>query len=173
MSGLRMPLLVAAILSSAMPAYAQMARPSVLVKGGANIERSEDGIEGESPGCGADLLLPLGDRWTFDVEFWLPREFTVRDDIRHRDILLSIGVLRHFGDGRTRPFLSFGLGVASTREQRPEPFGEISNSGGIWYVGTGAEIALNPRVSLMPDVRATLAAAALVLRPSVGIAFRF
>jgi Outer membrane protein beta-barrel domain len=173
MSGFRPVLLVTAILSFAVPAAAQTTRPSLLLKGGGNIERSEDATEGESFAFGADLLVPLANRWTFDVEFWLPAYFTFRDELRHRDILLSVGVLRHFGGGRTRPFLSFGLGVGTTQEQRPAPFGKTSNSSGFWFIGTGADIAINPRVSIVPEVRATLAAAAFVLRPSVGVAFRF
>ena len=173
MSGFRRALLVTAILSLAIPARAQTARPSVLLKAGANIERSEDGTEGESLAFGADLLMPLGDRWTFDLELFFPQYFTVRDEIRHRDVLLSVGVLRHFGGRRTRPFLSFGLGVMTTQEQRPAPFGEISNSGGFWFVGTGAEVAVSTRVSIVPEVRTTLAAGAFLLRPSIGMAFRF
>lgn len=173
MSGFRRALLATAILSVATAAHAQTARPSVLLKAGANIERSEDGTEGESFAFGADLLMPLGDRWTFDVEFFFPQYFTFRDEIRHRDILLSVGVLRHFGDGRTRPFLSFGLGVMTTQEHRPAPFGEFSKSGGFWFVGTGADVAVTPRVSLVPEVRTTLAPGAFLLRPSIGLAFRF
>jgi hypothetical protein len=173
MGGFRRAVLVTAVLAVGIPAYAQTSRPSVLVKGGANIERAEDATEGESFAVGADLLVPLGERWTFDVEFWLPRYFTFGDDLRHRDILFSVGVLRHFGEGRTRPFLSFGLGVATTQEQRPAPFGETSNSNGFWFVGFGAEIAVSQRVAVVPDVRATLATGAFILRPALGVAFRF
>ena len=173
MGGFRTAVLVTAVLAASVPAHAQTSRPSVLLKGGANVERSEDATEGESFAFGADLLVPLGDRWTFDVEFWLPRYFTFRDELRHRDILLSFGVLRHFGEGRSRPFLSFGVGVATTQEQRPEPFGEISNSGGFGFVGFGADVAVSERVSIVPDVRATFAAGAFILRPAIGVAFRF
>lgn len=173
MVGFRTAVLVTAVLASGVPAYAQTSRPSILFKAGANIERAEDATEGESFAFGADLLVPLGDRWTFDVEFWLPRYFTFGEDLRHRDILFSIGALRHFGDGRTRPFLSFGLGVATTQEQRPEPFGETSNSNGFWFAGFGADIVVNPRVSVVPEVRATVATGAFILRPGIGVAFRF
>jgi hypothetical protein len=173
MDAFRTAVLVTTVLAFGLPAYAQTARPSVLVKAGANIERAEDATEGESFAFGADLLVPLGDRWTFDVEFWLPRYFTFGDELRHRDILFSVGVLRYFGDGRTRPFLSFGLGVGTTQEQRPEPFGETSSANGFWSVGFGANIAVNQRVSVVPDVRATLSPGAFILRPAIGVAVRF
>ena len=76
MVGFRTAVLVTAVLAFGVPAYAQTSRPSILFKAGANIERAEDATEGESFAFGADLLVPLGDRWTFDVEFWLPRYFT-------------------------------------------------------------------------------------------------
>jgi hypothetical protein len=161
------------ILAVATGASAQSSRPSVLLKGGINIERSEDGVEGQSPAFGVDLLLPLDERWTFDVEFWVPRYFTfLGEENRHRDILLSIGVLRHFGGGRTRAFLSFGLGVATTQEKRPF-FGDTSNTGGYGYLGGGAEMTINKRFSVIPEVRSTLAVSALIVRPSIGIACRF
>ena len=153
-------------------AAAQANRASILVKGGVNVERSEDAVKGESPAFGVDLLVPLDDRWTFDVEFWMPAYFTFGRENRHRDILMAVGILRFFGEGRSRGFASFGLGVATTQEQRPF-FGNTSNTGGYGFVGAGVEVRITDRLSVMPEIRSTLAVTALIIRPSIGIACRF
>jgi hypothetical protein len=160
------------VLGLSRAATAQPNRPSVLLKGGVNIERSEDAIEGESAAFGADLFVPLDDRWTFDVEFWLPAYFTFGAENRHRDILVSVGIIRYFGEGRSRGFVSFGLGTATTQEQRPF-FGNTSNTAGYGFVGGGVEVRINDRLSVVPEVRSTLAVTALIVRPSIGIAYRF
>ena len=164
--------LLLGLLATSTSAAAQSVRPAVLLKGGINIERSEDAIAGESPAFGIDLLVPLDDRWTFDVEFWMPAYFTFGAENRHRDILGSIGILRYFGEGRSRGFVSFGLGAATTQEQRPF-FGNTSNTGGFFFAGGGVELRINDRLSVIPEVRVTPAIAALIVRPSVGVAYRF
>ena len=40
--------------ATAAPCLAQSLRPSVILKGGLNVERSEDATEGQSPACGAE-----------------------------------------------------------------------------------------------------------------------
>jgi hypothetical protein len=161
-----------ALVLTAVPAAAQSQRPAVVMKAGVNIERAEDQVEGESPAFGADVLLPLGGRWTFDAEFWLPAYFTTPGGYKHRDILWSIGILREFGNGRARPFLSFGLGGLTTQEQRAS-FGDTSSTAGVYYIGAGATLPVGQRFAVVPELRASLAAGSALLRPSVGVAYRF
>ncbi len=173
MRGTRAGLTLLGLLVLTSSASAQTARPSVLLKGGINIERSEDGVEGQSPAFGLDLLMPLDERWTFDVEFWLPRYFRfLGDENRHRDVLLSVGVLRYFGDGQSRGFISFGLGAATMQEQRPF-FGNTTRTSGYGFAGAGVEVRITDRFSLIPELRSTLAITALIVRPSIGVAYRF
>lgn len=157
--------------SLAVPCTAQTRDSTVAVKVGLNVERAEDGLEGHSPAVGGALVVPLTRRWAVDVDYWHPAFFEVRPGVQHRDVLLSLGARLSFGERATRPYLLFGTGVAGTQFKRPQ--GHTSQTGMFLYVGGGVEAPLGRRLSLVPEVRMTLDPAFVVVRPSVGVAWRF
>ena len=162
----------AALLALAIPCAAQT-RGAIVGKVGANIERAEDALSGESPAVGADLLFQLNDRWDLDVEVWYPGYFTTDFGIRHRDILFTVGARRLFGEGRIKPFVGFGLGVAVTQEKRDPPFDYDPGAGSTYYFAGGVDIPLGTRFFLIPELRLTLGSATGVVRPAIGVGVRF
>ena len=170
--GARQALLVGcAVLVLAIPCDAQT-RGAIVVKGGANIERAEDGIAGESPAAGADLLVRVNDRWDVGVEVWYPGYFTTDFGVRHRDIQFTVGARRLFGERRVKPFFGFGLGVAVTEEKRAAPF-DTQGTGATYYLSGGADVPLGSRFVMIPEIRVTLGAAVGIVRPAIGFGVRF
>ena len=159
------------VLAMTAPCAAQT-RGAIVAKAGVNIERAEDGIAGESPAAGADLLVQLNDRWDLGVEVWYPGYFTTDFGVRHRDILFTVGARRLFGEGRVKPFFGFGLGIAVTEEKRDDPF-DTQGTGATYYVSGGADVPLGNRFVMIPEVRLTLGAAVAIVRPAIGLGVRF
>jgi hypothetical protein len=160
-----------AFLALTIPCAAQT-RGAIVGKVGANIERADDGLAGESAAVAADLLIQLSDRWDLDLEVWYPGYFTSDPGVRHRDILITAGARRLFGDGRVKPFFGFGLGLAVTQEKREGPF-DFGNTGSTYYLSGGADVPLGRRFVMIPEVRLTLGAAVAVVRPAMGFGLRF
>jgi hypothetical protein len=167
------PWLVAAGVSAALaaPCAAQTGERTVAVKAGLNIERAEDGLKGQSPAVGVALVVPLTQRWAVDVDYWHPAFFETGPGVEHRDLLLSFGARASFGERATRPFLLFGAGIAGSQFRRPER--NSAWTGMFLYGGFGAETPIGRRLSLVPELRMTLDAAFVVVRPSIGVAWRF
>ena len=161
-----------AILAWALPCAAQP-RGAIVAKVGANIERAEDALNGESPAVGADLLIELNDRWDLGVEVWYPGYFTTDFGVRHRDILFTVGARRLFGDGRVKPFFGFGLGIAVTDEKRDGPVEFEPGAGSTYYLSGGVDVPLGRRFVLIPELRITLGAGMAVVRPAIGMGVRF
>jgi hypothetical protein len=178
------------------------ARGYVAVRAGLNAERSEDNLTGNVLGGGASVGFGLGDAWSTEVEVWYPQWIrTDSTDGRHRDTLVAVAFRRMLPGGRVRPYLLVGGTAARTETQFTscaairQPPGvsqgvltgvscsepdvtarnrEIYNSLSLFgLVGAGAEIAVGRRVRLMPDVRADLWLTAVIVRPSLAVAFVF
>jgi hypothetical protein len=160
------------VLAIAVPCTAQT-RGAVVVKGGAHIERAEDGIAGESPAAGADLLVRINDRWDVGVEVWYPGYFTTDFGVRHRDIQFTVGARRLFGEHRVKPFFGFGLGVAVVQEKRDVPFDFGPGAGATYYLSGGADVPLGTRFVVIPEIRVTFGAAVAIVRPAIGFGVRF
>ncbi len=170
---MRQALLAAcAVLALAIPCAAQT-RGAIVGKVGANIERAEDALNGESPAAGADLLIELNDRWDLDLEVWYPGYFTTDFGVRHRDILFTVGARRLFGDARVKPFFGFGLGLAVTDEKRDGPIEFDPGAGATYYLSGGVDVPLGERFVVIPELRVTLGAAMAVVRPAIGLGVRF
>ena len=160
------------LLAIAAPCAAQT-RGAIVAKAGVNIERAEDALNGESPAIGADLLFQLNDRWGVDVEVWYPGYFTTDFGVRHRDILVTAGARRLFGDRRVKPFVGFGLGIAVTEEKRDVPFDVNPGTGTTYYLSGGVDVPLGSRFVVIPEIRVTFGAAMAVVRPAIGFGVRF
>jgi hypothetical protein len=158
-------------MAMAEPAAAQT-RGAIVAKAGVNIERAEDALSGESPAAGADLLIRLNDRWDLGAEVWFPDYFTTDFGVRHRDILFTVGARRRFSVARVQPFVGFGLGLAVTQEKREGSF-DTNGTGSMFYLAGGADVPLGNRFLLVPEVRVTIAAAAAIVRPAIGVGVRF
>jgi hypothetical protein len=198
----RILLAVSMALLAAPTASAQETRFSIAVKGGASVEDSEDGLTGTAAAFGAAGLFRLNRRWRGEVEFWLPGYLEDdRGRPRHRDILLGFSAVRSFGDRAARPFLLAGLSISRTQDwfrfcaadRVLDPGGqprrvivscdetdvidrrEERNEGtdGFAQVGGGVEFSITPRLNLVADLRVSLAPAAMLLRPAVGVVFDF
>jgi hypothetical protein len=161
-----------AILILSMPCAAQT-RGAIVAKGGVNIERAEDALNGESPAVGADVWFRLNDRWDLGAEVWYPRYFTTDFGVRHRDILITAGARRLFGESQIKPFVGFGLGIAVTQEERDGPFDVTPGAGTTYYLSGGIDVPLGRRFIVIPEVRVTFGAAMAVVRPAIGLGVRF
>ena len=189
-------------LLAASAASAQAPRFSVAVKGGVTIENSEDGLSGTVPAIGATGSFPFNRWWRGEVEFWLPGYLEDdRGEPKHRDILFGFAAVRTFGEGTARPFVLTGLSITRTQdwftfctaERVPGTGGppvralvscdepdvidrrRERNDGtdGYALVGGGVEVSITPRVSLVADLRMSLAPTSLLVRPGVGVSIGF
>ena len=189
-------------LASGAVASAQESKLHVALKAGATIEDSEDATSGTAPALGLSAAWSLTPKWRLEAEFWQPGYLKDADGTpRHRDTLVSISAVRALGSGRIRPTLAAGYSFGRTEDRmtlcsadRVPPGGasavrsfvscaepdviervderRISNSG-FFLLGGGLEIPIKGRVSVVADLRLSLAPAALLVRPGVGVAFGF
>jgi hypothetical protein len=189
-------------LAAAVTASAQEARPSLVVKGGATIENSEDGLTGTVPAFGLTGSFPFSRHWRGEAEFWLPDYIDdARGEPKHRDILLSFSAVRTFGEGRAKPFVLAGLSFSRTQDwftfctanrvgqpgtppapalvscDEPDVFDRRreKNTGtdGYLLLGSGVNVALTGRLGLVADLRVSLAPASVLVRPAVGLSIEF
>ena len=189
-------------LSLAAPASAQESRFSLALKAGVSAESSEDNLQGTSPAIGITSSLVFGRGWGGEIELWLPGYIEdQRGDPKHRDILVSFSAIKSFGAGRVRPFLAAGLSFGRvqdwftfcTANRALDPGGPLQpvitscdepdivsrrrerNDGIDGYLlgGGGVEWLITRRVGAVADLRLALAPVSVIVRPGVGIVFRF
>ena len=173
-------------------AEAQGSRIHLAAKGGATIENSEDGLNGTVPALGLTGALTLSPRWRGEFEFWLPGYLTdSRGEPMHRDVLYSVSAVRLFRDDGIRPFVLAGLSLARTEDRLtlcstglalvscddPDVIDMRSEkhfgSGSYLLAGGGLEIPIGRRVNIVADVRLSLAAASVLVRPGLGVSIGF
>jgi opacity protein-like surface antigen len=141
------------------------------VRSGANIERAEDGLAGESVGVGVDAGLPLTTNWNLDFELWVPAFFKA-GDTSHRDLLFNVSAIRALGEDAVRPFVLVGVGFGSV--QTRSSLGSFSSSTTYAVFGGGVQVPVSDRIAVIADVRVNFAPiAAVIVRPAVGIRVRF
>ena len=186
----------------AAPAPAQESRFALALKGGASIENSEDGLTGTQPALGATFSFPFTRRWRGEAEFWLPRYLEDDRGLpKHRDILFGFAATRTFGEGAARPFLLAGISISRTQDwfrfcfadrvlepgappmrsmvscDEPDVIerraGRNDGTDGYGLVGGGLAFSIAPRLSLVADVRFSLAPSSTLVRPSLGMAIDF
>ena len=201
-SACRVSLAVALTLAVAAPASAQDSRFSLAMKGGVSAESSEDNLQGTSPALGISGSAAFAHGWRGEIEFWLPGYIEdQRGDPKHRDILVSFSAVKSFDAGRVRPFLAAGLSLARVQDWftfctanrvldpggSPEPVivscdepdiisrRRERNDGtdGYLLAGGGVEWLMTRRFGLVADVRLSLAPVSAIVRPGVGVVFRF
>jgi hypothetical protein len=154
-------------LGGVLPAAAQPASRSgaVIIKAGGNVERSPS-VDGESAGFGVAVSYRAASGWGIESEFWLPQFHEGWPGRKHRDILLNITAIRLFGGGPRRPFVLIG-GAIGAEQFRP------GRSSGLYepyaLTGAGVEIALTPRVAVVPELRLNLGVQVAIVRPAVGL----
>lgn len=187
------------ILLAGLPAAAQEAF-HVAVRGGASIERAEDGLAGTAPAIGASVAMRFARAWRGEVEVWVPGhlEDSARRS-RHRDLLLSASAVRLFRAEGIRPFVLAGVSLTRTEDALTHCFAdrtategpvrtivscdepdvldvqveERAGTGLALSLGGGVEIPLGRRLNAIADVRVLLTPGAVLVRPAAGIGFRF
>jgi Outer membrane protein beta-barrel domain len=162
--------IVAVALGSDALAQPAQDRGYVGITAGANIERAEDGLAGESAGVGLEAGLTLTRHWALDLEVWVPRYFETNGG-RHRDVLFNVSGVRFFQDSGVRPFAVIGAGFGSV-QQRSES-GKFDGSEAYLVFGGGVQIPAGTRLAIVPEVRVNYAISALVVRPQIGVRVRF
>jgi Outer membrane protein beta-barrel domain len=140
------------------------------VKTGANIERAEDGLAGESVGIGLEAGLALTRNWALDFEVWAPAYFeTERGE--HRDVLFNVTAIRSFRKSGARPFVVIGAGFGRVQQRLESQ--RFDSSETYLVFGGGVQIPVSTRLAIVPEVRVNYAIAALIVRPQVGLRVRF
>lgn len=189
-------------LSTSTAVFAQETRFLAGLKGGATVENSEDGLTGTVPAVGTWFSVALNPRWRAELEIWVPQYLKDNlGEPKHRDVLISGSVVRMFTAGTSRPFVLAGLSFSRTQDwftfctapRTQQPGGGTvlalvgcdepdvierrreRNDGADGYLllGGGIEIPVGRRLSVVADVRASVAPVSVLLRPGVGVAFRF
>jgi hypothetical protein len=189
-------------LGLAQDVLAQEPRFSLAVKGGVSAENSEDNLQGTSPALGVTGSVAFAHGWRGEVEFWLPGYIDdANGDPKHRDILFSFSAVKTFRAGNTRPFVVAGLSLTRTEDwftfctanRVPGTGGPAGptlvscdepdvierrrerNDGkdGYLLAGGGVEVPIARRVSVVADVRFSLAPVSVIVRPAVGVMFNF
>jgi hypothetical protein len=112
-------LLVATLFASGTCGVAQAQSPRESggfagVKAGINYERAEDGLSGTAVAGGVLGGFRFGRAWAAEVELWVPQSVRDSTDAEHRDVLVSVNLIRAFGTQRRRPYVLAGLGVGRT-----------------------------------------------------------
>ncbi len=140
------------------------------VKTGANIERAEDGLAGESVGIGLEAGLGLTRNWALDFEVWVPAYFqTGRGE--HRDVLFNVTAVRSFGETGARPFVVMGAGFGRVQQRfESEQFDSFES---YLVFGGGVQIPVSTRLAIVPEVRVNYAIGAVIVRPQLGVRVRF
>jgi hypothetical protein len=102
-------------------AAAQTTRDSrgfVGIRAGLNHEQAEDGQRGTTGAGGLLAGFRFGRDWAAEAELWVPP--FIHDsagESKHRDILVSVSIVRTFGAHGVRPYLVAGLSVARTENR--------------------------------------------------------
>jgi hypothetical protein len=181
--------LVPALLSSgALSAFAQ-SRDSraVYVAGrfGADFEGTDPG-SGTSMGIGGSFAFSFTDRWSLDIEAWIPRYIT---DVacppdafapcgpgQFRDVLVGVSALRRFGGRNVRPYVLVGVAKLWNQQIARRSDGSVvqwtRNESAYPQGGVGLEIPLSTRLAVTPEVRLDFLFLGGILRPSVALIYR-
>ena len=163
------------LILTAVPGTRALAQPAhdsgyLSVTTGANVERAEDGLAGESAGVGLQAGLTLTRNWALEFEAWAPAYFRTGDS-RHRDILFNVSAVRFFHDSGVRTFAVIGAGFGIVQQQ--SEFGKFDGSETYLVFGGGVQIPVGARLAIVPEVRVNYALSALIVRPQVGVRVRF
>lgn len=190
------------VLAGLAPAAAQEPRLHASVRGGATIEKSEDGLSGTVPAGGFTAALPINAKWRGELEIWVPG--FIKDSFgrpRHRDVVFSASAVRLLRSSGVRPYVVGGLSLTRTDDwltlcaaDRVPPDGSTpvrtlvscdapdvievtrdkhTGTSGYLLAGGGVEIPIGRRVYIVADVRLSLAPTSVLVRPGVGIGFGF
>ncbi|OFW08278.1 MAG: hypothetical protein A3H96_02105 [Acidobacteria bacterium RIFCSPLOWO2_02_FULL_67_36] len=90
-------------------------RGYVAVKGGFNHESAEDGLNATAGAGGLAAGISFGRALSGEVEVWVPAVFRdAAGDPKHRDIPVSLSIVRTVREGRVRPYVLAGLSGART-----------------------------------------------------------
>jgi len=163
------------LILTAVPGAHALAQPAhdsgyLSVTTGANVERAEDGLAGESAGVGLQAGLTLTPNWALEFEAWAPAYFRTGDG-KHRDILFNVTAIRSFGESGVGPFVVMGAGFGLVQQR----FESQQSNGSESYLvfGGGVQIPVGTRLAIVPEVRVNYAIAVVIVRPQVGIRVRF
>lgn len=161
--------------------------PAVYVAGrfGGDLEGTDPG-SGTSMGVGGSFGFSLTERWSLDIEAWVPGyitdvacppdAFTPCGPGQFRDLLVAVSALRRFGGHGVRPYVLVGVAKLWNEQKATHADGSViqwtRNEGVYPQGGIGLEIPLSTRLSLAPEVRLDFLFLGGILRPDVALIYR-
>jgi hypothetical protein len=181
-------LISALLLSGVSVLFAQPASHAVYVAGrvGGDLESTDPG-SGISMGVGGSFGFSFTDRWSLDIEVWVPGYITdvacpPADALarcgpgQFRDLLVGVSALRRFGDQGMRPYVLVGVAKLWNQQIARRADGSVvqwtRNESAYPQGGIGLEIPLSTRLALAPEVRLAYLFLGGILRPNVTLVYR-
>lgn len=135
------------------------------------VERSEDGLSGQTFGVGGSLGTFLTERLSLEIEAVRAR-FLSAAQVGHRDYILTGLVGFHLGsDGRTGPVLLAGASL--WHSQKHSHFGDLDATMLAPTLGLDWRVPLGRQLRLVAQTRLHIPRGALIFRPGLGVRWAF
>ena len=135
------------------------------------LERSEDGLSGQTFGLGGSLGTFLTERLSLEIEAARAR-FLSAAQVGHRDYILTGLVAFHLGaDRRTGPVLLAGASL--WHSQKHSHFRDLDATMLAPTLGLDWRVPLGRRLQLVAQTRLHIPRNALIFRPGVGVRWAF
>lgn len=135
------------------------------------VERSEDGLSGQTFGVGGGLGTFVTERLSLEIEAARAR-FLSAAQVGHRDYILTGLVGFHLGSGRrTGPVLL--AGATLWHSEKHALFGNLDATMLAPTLGLDWRVPLGRRLQLVAQTRLHIPRGALIFRPGVGVRWAF
>jgi hypothetical protein len=168
-------------------AFAQSDVHNVYVAGriGGNFEGTDPG-SGRSMGIGGSFAFTFADRWSLDIEAWVPgyiADVACPPDLldpcgpgKFRDLVLGVSAVRRFGGQGVRPYVLFGVAKLWNQQIATRADGSVvqwtRNESVYPQGGVGFDIPLSTRLVLAPELRLDFLFLGGIVRPNVTLIYR-
>ena len=168
-------------------ALAQSRSHTVYLAGrfGGDLEGTDPGA-GKSMGIGGSFGFTFTERWSLDIEAWVPGYIT---DVacppdafarcgpgKFRHVLVGVSAVRRFGGQGVRPYLLVGAATLWNQQIATGADGSVvqwtRNESTYPQGGVGLEIPLSTRLAVAPEVRLDFLFLGGIVRPNVTVMYR-